>query len=176
MGIKAEAWFLYAHDGKGSRRGSFVRESYEIPDLQPGEILAAPIYGSWEANMDHALQRNPVDVCRRRGEERVVLGNCGVLRVLDVGPNVTLVEPDQLVVMSASSVIDQFGFPKLIPAFDSPNTIGCLSTKMKCREHEVTPIPDDTKHPLKRWGAFSTKHFTAWSNWCCLRHLSSDGR
>ena len=57
-----------------------VLEDFELPDIGPGEILAEPIYGSREGNMNHALQRKPIDICRRRGEERVILGNGFVAR------------------------------------------------------------------------------------------------
>lgn len=55
------------------------REMFEFADIAENEVLVETICGCWEANMTHALQRKPVDICRQRHEARVVLGNAGVV-------------------------------------------------------------------------------------------------
>ena len=55
MAIPAEGWFLYAAEpGEEGRPGKLVRERYELADLEDGEVLLAPLYGSFEANLGRA--------------------------------------------------------------------------------------------------------------------------
>src|SRR5207247_1472902 len=69
--VTTDAWVLYP--GGGSAPLSLVREEFSFPDISEEEVLAEPLYGCWEGNMAHALERRPIDVCRERGEERVVV-------------------------------------------------------------------------------------------------------
>ncbi len=166
MTIKADAWVLYAGDDpKNPAPAKLVRETFEFDDIGPDEVLAEPLYGCWEGNMGHAIERKPVDICRQRGEEKVVIGNAGVVRVLSVGKNVTNVEPGQNAIIFCVGEEDKFGYPKKIFGFDAKGTMGCLATKMKLKERQVIPIPTDTRHHLAQWAAFSLRYITAWSNW-----------
>lgn len=158
MSYKADAWVLYAgEDPKYPTRAKLVREIIEIPALADDEILTQPLYGCWEGNMGHALERKPVDICRMRGEPKVVIGNAGVVRVLECGKSVKTLEPGQRAIIFCNGVEDEWGYPIRILAFDAPGTMGCLATKMKMRQNQVIPIPDDTKHPLAAWAAFSLR-------------------
>jgi NADPH:quinone reductase-like Zn-dependent oxidoreductase len=166
MSIKADAWVLYpAEDPKNPKPGHLVREVFEFDDIGPDEVLAEPLYGCWEGNMGHALSRRPVDICHARGEDKVVLGNAGVVRVLEVGKDVRAVEPGQKAIIFCNGKEDKWGYPEKILAFDAPNTMGCLATKMKLTHRQIIPIPDDTQHSLAQWAAFSLRYITAWSNW-----------
>ena len=69
--------------------GVLEKTLYPLPPMSDHNVLAEPIYGAWEANMTHCLERKPVDVCRIRREEEVVLGNAGVVRILKTGTAVT---------------------------------------------------------------------------------------
>jgi NADPH:quinone reductase-like Zn-dependent oxidoreductase len=166
VSIRAEAWFLYP--GKGSQvaeAATLVRETFEFPDITDDEVLVAPVYGCWEGNMGHALERRPVDLCHLRNEPRVILGNAGVVRVIEAGTKVHNVEAGQHAVLFGSSIVDRFGYPEKIFGYDAPSTMGCLSTKLKLKEHELVPIPGGSRHALEQWAAFSVRYITAWSNW-----------
>src|SRR2546423_15240506 len=89
--VTTEAWVLAKGPLSGDEPGQLQRESFSFPDITEHEVLAEPIYGCWEANMTHALERQPVDICRHRSEEKVVLGNAGVVRILQTGAAVTTV-------------------------------------------------------------------------------------
>src|SRR5215475_2052693 len=82
-----EAWVLHRGNNDVSDRkpGELRLETYTFPEITPHEVLAEPLYGCWEGNMTHAVLRRPVDVCRQRGEERIVIGNAGVVRILQIG-------------------------------------------------------------------------------------------
>jgi NADPH:quinone reductase-like Zn-dependent oxidoreductase len=166
MTIKADAWVLHrGEDPKNPQPAELKREIFEIPDLADDEVLAEPLYGCWEGNMGHALERKPVDICAQRGEDKVVIGNAGVVRVVEVGKDVKTVEPGQNAIIFCNGVEDEWGYPKKILGFDAPGTMGCLATKMKMKQRQVIAIPDDTKHSLVQWAAFSLRYITAWSNW-----------
>jgi len=142
-----------------------VRQDFELDDIAADEVLAEPLYGSWEGNMEHALSRRPIDICRMRGEERVVIGNAGVVRVVAVGDAVRDLSPKQPAIVFASSVIDRFGYPERMLAYDAPGTMGCLATRIKLKARELVPVPEGTRHSLAQWAAFSVRYITAWSNW-----------
>jgi len=166
MAPSAEAWFLYpGQTGELGNPAVLTRARFELPPLGPKDVLAEPLYGCWEANMTHAVIRKPIDVCRQRGEDRVILGNAGVVRVLDAGRDVTSVEPGQFAMLVPASVLDQWGYPDKILGYDAPGTMGCLSTRMQLKEHELLALPEGTRFSLPQWAAFSVRFVTAWSNW-----------
>ncbi len=163
--MKAEAWMLYAGEQDVPKNASLVREVIELSSPQGREVLAKPLYGCWEANMTHALQRLPVDICKQRKEPKVVIGNAGVVRVVEVGPEVESLEPGQLAIIFCVGREDRYGYPDKILAYDAPGTMGCLATMMKMTERQLIPIPEGTQHSLPQWAAFSLRYITAWSNW-----------
>ncbi|RMG21485.1 MAG: zinc-binding alcohol dehydrogenase family protein [Deltaproteobacteria bacterium] len=164
--LKADAWVLYAgEDPKNPTPAELKRETYEFPDITEDEVLCEPLYGCWEGNMGHALERKPVDICRQRGEEKVVIGNAGVVRVVRVGKKVRSVEPGRHAIIFCTGVEDEWGYPKKILAYDAPGTMGVLATQMKVKERQLIPVPEDTRHSLPQWAAFSLRYITAWSNW-----------
>jgi NADPH:quinone reductase-like Zn-dependent oxidoreductase len=166
MFARATAWFLYRGSSTSiDERGCLVREDFELPDIEDDEVLAEPLYGSWEGNMGHALARKPVDICAQRGEDRVVIGNSGVVRVLDVGKQVSTVRPGDHAILFGSDQVDRFGYGAKMLGYDAAGTMGCLATKMKAHERNFIAVPPNTKHALARWGAFSVRYITAFANW-----------
>ena len=166
--MKAEAWFLRsatAEEVDGGVPGRLERGAFELGPLAADEVLAAPRFGCWEGNMEHAVRRRPIDICRLRGEERVILGNAGVVEIVEVGAEVTTVRPGQHAIVFCCGSTDRFGFPETIMAYDAARTMGCLSTLMKGTQFQFIPIPADTRYSLERWAAFSLRYITAWSNW-----------
>lgn len=166
MPCEARAWFLY--EGAADQRGTLAElrlERFTLRDPGPGEVLVEPLYGSWEGNFNHALTRTPIDVCRQRGEPRIVLGNAGVVRVLATGEGVTTVRPGQIAMIFASGEQDRYGYITHAFAFDARGTIGCMATRTIFRAHQLIPLPERTRHSPAQWAAFSVRYVTAWSNW-----------
>jgi NADPH:quinone reductase-like Zn-dependent oxidoreductase len=162
----AQAWFLYeGTDGEPAGLAELRLERFTVPDPGPGEVLAEPLYGSWEGNYQHALTRTPVDICRQRGEPRVILGNGGVVRVLAVGEGVTAVRPGQAAMLWSAATTDRFGYLIRAMAYDAPGTMGCMSTRMLLAARCLVPVPERSRHSLAQWAAFSVRYTTAWSNW-----------
>ena len=163
--ITTEAWLLDRGPKQGTEPGELRRGSFSFPDITPHEILAEPLYGCWEANMTHALKRFPVDVCRLRCEEQVVLGNSGIVRVLETGGEVSTVEPGDICMLAPFGELDGYGYMMRVFGYDAPNTIGLLARKIKLQEKQVVPIPKDTRHDLRRWAGASVRYATARDNW-----------
>jgi NADPH:quinone reductase-like Zn-dependent oxidoreductase len=168
--IKTQAWVLNDGDKEANWESLFKKEIISFDDISGTEVLVEPLYGGWEANMTHALERNPVDVCRKRKEPKVVLGNAGVVRVLKTGSGVTRVKEGDLCVFigfSPNHHVNRLGYLDTYFAFgyDEPGTIGLLAKQTKLVEHQLFPIPGSTKIPLQQWPILSVRFSTAWSNW-----------
>ena len=165
MSHTTEAWVLYAGTSDKPERAELVREAFTFDDISSEEVLVKPLYGCWEGNMGHALERTPVDICKQRGEDKLVFGNAGVVEILDVGADVTTVRPGDKAILFCNGEWDRFGYPKKIFGYDCPNTIGMLARKTKLHQKQVIRIPESSAHDLARWAAFSLRYVTAWSNW-----------
>lgn len=166
--ITTEAWVLERGPDEGGSAldmGGFKKELYSFPDLEDDEMLVEPLFGCWEGNMSHALARRPIDVCRRRGEERIVLGNSGVVRVLQAGTLVTEVKEGDVGVLFSAGKVDDFGFMIQALAYDTPGTTGALAKRIKIRARSFAPIPPESTYSYEQWAAHSLRYATAWSNW-----------
>ncbi|MFD0746330.1 hypothetical protein ACFQ1L_34165 [Phytohabitans flavus] len=146
------------------------RESFSFPEPDDHEVLVEPLYGSYEANMDHALTRDPIDVCRQRGEKSTVIGNLGVVRVLRPGPSAptTVREGDVCMVMPFGRR-DRHGYAELVYGYDMPGTVGLMTRRTKVRAENLLPVPVDSAYSLPQWAAYA-RYFTAWDNWSVAFH------
>lgn len=165
--MKTPAWVLYRAGTDGSPSdapGQLRLEEISLPELGERDVLAEPLYGSWEANMTHALERSPVDVVAARGEDRVVLGNSGVVRVLRTGPAATGVREGDVCFLVCGSKVDRRGYVEQIHAYDAPGTMGVLAKRTVVPDRVLTPLPPGSRHDLRRWAACA-RYWSAWSNW-----------
>lgn len=164
-----EAWVIHQGPERGNPRrpepAELRKESFSFPDLSDDEVLVEPIYGCWEGNMAHALSRSPVDICQQRREEKVVIGNAGVVRVLKTGDGVKSLREGDLCLVFCNGVWDEAGYPEKIYAYDAPGTVGLLAKQTKLRERQLIPIPENSRHTPAHWAAFSLRYITAWANW-----------
>ncbi len=162
--ISTEAWVLLS-SAQQPGHGRLVRQTFRFPDLAPQEVLARPLYGCLEGNMLHALQRDPIDICAERGEDAVVLGNSGVVRVERVGSEVSGFSEGDVCLVFGNAVWDEQGYPIKILAYDAPGTMGVLAKTMKLHERQLIRIPTDSEFSLPQWAAFSLRYISAWANW-----------
>ena len=163
--VTTEAWVLYEGPGRRPEPGELKREPFSFPDPTETEVLAEPIYGCWEANMSHALERMPIDICRQRREDKVVLGNSGVVRILKTGAAVASVREGDLCGVAPIGTTDRYGHLLTVLGYDASGTVGMLARQVKLREDQIVLLPGDTKYSMQQWAAFSLKFSTAWSNW-----------
>lgn len=160
-----EAWIL--RRGRPGQRvpGALERERVDIGRVGPDDVLVEPLYGCWEANMAHALLRQPIDICAVRDEDFVILGNAGVVRVLRPGSAVTHVSEGDLCMLYGDVVNDDFGYPIQILGFDAPGTRGLLARRLRLPSNALIPIPADSTLSLPQWAAMAVRYVTAWENW-----------
>ncbi len=171
MAIITDAWVLYEGEKTGSHEPAVLhREPFEIDGLSDEEVFVEPLYGCWEGNMTHALERKPIDICRQRNEEKVVIGNAGVVRILKCGSKVTTVKEGEMALLFCNGTWDKFGYPIKIFGYDAERTVGLLSRQTKLHQFQVIPLPKNTRYSLQQWAAFSLRHVTAWSNWYLAYH------
>lgn len=162
--ISTEAWVLHSGLGRNTA-GQLEKETFTFPDITEQEVLAEPLYGCWEGNMSHAIKRNPIDICLLRNEEKVVLGNAGVVRIIKTGSAVTNVKTGDHCLVFCNGVWDDDGYPIKILGYDAPQTMGVLAKTMKLHARQVIPLPVDTPFSLRQWAAFSLRYITAYANW-----------
>jgi NADPH:quinone reductase-like Zn-dependent oxidoreductase len=165
MSITSDAWVLHRRLPTDQKPAVLQRETISIGEISDQEVLVAPLYGCWEGNMTHALERKPIDICAHRNEDRVVLGNAGVVRILKCGSLVTTVREGDVALLFCNGVWDKFGYPIKILGYDAEGSIGLLSKRTKLHQLQVIPLPHNTRFSPQQWAAFSLRYITAWSNW-----------
>ena len=166
MTLKTDAWVLHAGEEGGKPVATrLLRESFEFDEPGPDEALVSPLFGCLEGNMAHAVERRPIDICLARREEKIVIGNSGVVRVERCGSEVTTVNEGDTAIIFCNGTPDAYGYPNQIYAYDTPGTIGVMAKQTKLKEKQLIPIPADTGYSLAQWAAFSLRYVTAWSNW-----------
>lgn len=128
--------------------------------------------------MTHALIRRPIDICRQREEPRVVIGNSGVVRVLQPGGNVSDLHEGDLCLVFCNGIWDSHGYPLKIYGYDAAGSIGLLARRTKLHRKQLIPLPRNTRFSLQQWAAFSLRYVTAWANWnrayVCLQNMRGD--
>jgi NADPH:quinone reductase-like Zn-dependent oxidoreductase len=161
-----EAWLLCARsDDRLDAPATLVHDTFSFPEITDDEVLVEPLFGCWEGNMTHALTRQPVDVCKLRGESRIVLGNSAVVRVLKPGAKVRSVREGDVCVFTANVTSeDEFGYMVKAHGYDAPNTLGFLAKRTKLHGENLLRIPEGTPYSLEQWAAYSLRYPTAWSN------------
>jgi NADPH:quinone reductase-like Zn-dependent oxidoreductase len=159
--VTTDAWVI--RRGPTAPKGLY-REVFPLPDMGAHDVLVEPVYGSWEANLTHAIDRFPVDICLQRDEARVVLGNVGIIRVVQTGAAVHSLRPGQHGFLLPAGVLDDFGFVKLVHAYDAPDTIGLLARRVVLPSRLVHPVPDGSPYSLRQWASYG-RYWTAWDNW-----------
>lgn len=162
--ISTEAWVL-RRGRKGEPFGPLQRETITLPPMLADDVLARPLFGCWEGNMDHALRRSPVDICAARNEDAVVIGNAGVVQVVKVGANVTSLAEGDVCLVFCNGIWDEHGYPEKILGYDAPGTMGVLAKTIKIHHRQLIRIPKPTRFSLPQWAAFSLRYITAWANW-----------
>ena len=166
--IDTEAWVLYERSGSiesALDSDDFRLEKFSFPGPGSDELLVEPLFGSWEGNMTHSLQRRPIDICSQRRERRVVIGNGSVLRVLRAGSDVRGIHEGDVGILYGGHVQDEFGYTVLVQGYDAPGTVGVLAKRTKISARNFLPLPIESSYRLEQWAAFSVRYLTAWSNY-----------
>ena len=155
LGEMTRAWILRrGEDGQPRQEGKLELVTMSLPPATDDDILVETLYGSWEANMTHALRRDPIDVCRRLGQDWIVLGNSGVVRVLANSRNAA--GPNEGTVCNFVPIgkVDRSGYVKTVCAYDEPGTMGVLAERLYLKPSQLIALPEKAKVDLVRWASF----------------------
>lgn len=125
------------------------------------------------------LARDPVDICRLRREPKVVMGNAGVVRILQAGSAVKNVREGDLCILLPIGTMDEWGYTIKVLGYDAPQSIGLLAKRTKLHYTQVLTVPKNSRHTLQQWAATPICYGTAWANWkqaygCWLLQMSQD--
>lgn len=161
--LKTKAWLLDSSLIK--EVGELELREIILPELEPHQAYVKPYYGCWEANQEHAIARDPVDICIQRGEESVVPGNACVVQVYQIGSGVTKVKNGDICMTFGTIQSDDEGYPIKVIGFDAPNRMGSLAKITILDEQHLIPFEGAVPFTLAQWAAFSARFVSAWSNW-----------
>jgi NADPH:quinone reductase-like Zn-dependent oxidoreductase len=165
--MKVDAWILEPAKTDNKDLTQLKKGMIELKELGPKDVLVEPIYGCWEGNMGHAVDRNPIDICIARKENQVVIGNAGVVRVLKTGSHLPGINPGQIYMLFSGDTreLPRYNYPIKAYGYDSAGTLGLLAKQTIVHWQQLLPIPTNTRFSLKQWAAFSLRYVTAWGNW-----------
>lgn len=164
--FSTDAWVLYRGERtKEHQPGELVKETITIPELEPDEVHVETLFGCWETNMTHAIERAPVDIARMRREKKIVLGNAGTVRVLRTGSAVTDLAEGDICGIVPIGMADSAGYLSKVFGYDAPGTIGLMAKETKVNQTQLQKLPLDTGFTWQQWAAFTLRYSTAWSNW-----------
>jgi len=161
--ISTQAWVLHPAASPGEP-AQLVQEEFRFAPPEPDEALVRPLYGCWEGNMSHALRRSPLDLCVARDESSIVLGNAGVVEVVQAETTSGLRPGDRCLVF-CNGEPDAHGYPRRIYGYDARRTIGVLARQTKLKNRQLIKLPADSSISLEQWAGFSLRYVTAWANW-----------
>ncbi len=115
--------------------------------------------------MTHALDRDPIDVCRRLGQDFIVLGNSAVVRVLATGGSVQPIREGTLCMFAPVAKQDAHGYVQTVCAYDEPNSMGCLAEQFLVKPTQLIPLPEGAGIAPSQWASFLVRYASARSNW-----------
>ncbi len=154
QGEVTNAWVLRkGADHAPRQRGQLELTKISLPPLPDDRVLVETLYGSWEGNMTHALNRDPIDVCRRLGQDFIVLGNSAVVRVLATGGSVQPIREGTLCMFAPVAKQDAHGYVQTVCAYDEPNSMGCLAER-SCQADPAHSAPRRRRHRPFTMGEF----------------------
>ncbi|HYU71492.1 MAG TPA: hypothetical protein VEL31_02325, partial [Ktedonobacteraceae bacterium] len=148
--INTEAWVLHMGPER-PEPAILMKEDFSFPDITENEVLVEPIYGCWEGNMAHAVDREPVDICRQRREAKIVIGNSGVVRILRAGTSVKHLNAGDLGLFYPVGSTGPNGYMLKVAGYDAPGSCGLLAKQMKLCPDQILPLPVQTRYSLRQW-------------------------
>ena len=164
-GERTDAWILRRGPGTAGVPGALEHARIDVGRLGERDVLVEPLFGCWEGNMSHAIGRRPIDIAAVRGEDFVVLGNAGVVRVLRAGSEVGHLAEGTVCMLYGDVINDEFGYPIKVLGFDAPGSRGLLTRRLRLPVEALIPIPEESTLSLEQWAAMSVRYVTGWENW-----------
>ena len=114
--------------------------------------------------VDHAALADTVNIAELRGG-KIYPGNSAVGEVIAVGSEVTRFKPGEIVLTHCNGAPDRFGFPKVIWAYDKPDSTGWYGEEAVVGDWQIVPAPLDCGLNLWEIAALPLRAPTAYHLW-----------
>ena len=117
-------------------------DELELAEMGASDVRLRILAVSAEHNVDHAALADTVNIAELRGG-KIYPGNSAVGEVIAVGSEVTRFKPGEIVLTHCNGAPDRFGFPKVIWAYDKPDSTGWYGEEAVVGDWQIVPAPLD---------------------------------
>ncbi|MBW2698688.1 MAG: zinc-binding alcohol dehydrogenase family protein [Deltaproteobacteria bacterium] len=139
-------------------------DELELAEVGLRDVRLKILAASGEHNVDHAALADTVNIAELRGG-KIYPGNSALGEVTEVGAEVTKFKTGDIVITHCNGGPDQFGFPKYIWAYDTPDSIGWYSEEAVVGDWQIVHAPLDCGLNLWEIAALPLRAPTAYHLW-----------
>jgi crotonyl-CoA carboxylase/reductase len=139
-------------------------DELELAEMGPRDVRLRILAVSAEHNVDHAALADTVNIAELRGG-KIYPGNSAVGEVMAVGGDVSRFKPGEIVLTHCNGSPDRFGFPKVIWAYDTPDSVGWYAEEAVVADWQIVPAPLDCGLNLWEIAALPLRAPTAYHLW-----------
>ncbi len=139
-------------------------DELELAEMGPRDVRLRILAVSAEHNVDHAALADTVNIAELRGG-KIYPGNSAVGEVMAVGGEVSRFKPGEVVLTHCNGSPDRFGFPKVIWAYDTPDSVGWYAEEAVVADWQIVPAPLDCGLNLWEIAALPLRAPTAYHLW-----------
>lgn len=162
---KTQAWVISRASKGDASPGGLTLEDVEFEVASPDDVIVEPLFGCWEANMTHAISRWPVDICRLRREEKVILGNAGIVRIAELFQTNSALNEGDLCLYFPQGLEDGSGYTISVAGYDAKGSMGLLAKRLIAKTSQLIALPSSLTEFAPQMSAFPIRYLAAWSNW-----------
>ncbi len=139
-------------------------DDLELAEMGSRDVRLRILAVSAEHNVDHAALADTVNIAELRGG-KIYPGNSALGEVVAVGAEVTRFKPGEIVVTHCNGAPDRFGFPKVIWAYDTPDSTGWYAEEAVVGDWQIVPAPLECGLNLWEIAALPLRAPTAYHLW-----------
>jgi len=139
-------------------------DELKLRDVGHRDVKLKILAVSAEHNISHAALADTINVADVRGG-KIFPGNSAVGEVIEVGPDCEKTKVGDICLLHCNGAPDKYGYPKVIWAYDAPDSIGWYGEEAVVEEWQVVPAPLDCGLNLWEIAALPLRAPTAYHLW-----------
>lgn len=139
-------------------------DQLQLSEMGSNDVHLKILAASVEHNVCHAALADTVNIAELRGG-KIYPGNSAVGEVLEVGANVKKFKVGDVVITHCNGSPDRFGYPKVIWAYDTPDSIGWYAEEAVVGDWQLVKAPLDCGLNLWEIAALPLRAPTAYHLW-----------
>ena len=139
-------------------------DELELAEMGPRDVRLRILAVSAEHNIAHAALADTVNIAELRGG-KIYPGNSAVGEVIAVGGEVSRFKPGEIVLTHCNGSPDRFGYPKVIWAYDTPDSVGWYAEEAVLADWQIVPAPLECGLNLWEIAALPLRAPTAYHLW-----------